>query len=232
VFLSDLAIFNSSPAAHPGRPAGCGGAWGSRMADFANWATRMKTAFWPAGTFARACAANRRSTIIDSVAACVREIMVERSSWTGSAALLRAGADRSGDGMSRGSTGWPKNPRALAGRLRRAQTFLRALGIDISFSREGRAGSRIIRMHTTLANSVSTLSSVRDDKPPPQPADDMCETCPIGQASATAADDADCLRPRCRLRSPPMIRDAALTILTASSSERCDAPAEHRPPNP
>ena len=27
------------------------------------------------------------------------------------------------------SIGWPKNPRALAGRLRRAQTFLRALGI-------------------------------------------------------------------------------------------------------
>ena len=40
-------------------------------------------------------------------------------------------------------TGWPKNPRALVGRLRRAQTFLRALGIDITFSREGRAGSRI-----------------------------------------------------------------------------------------
>ena len=42
--------------------------------------------------------------------------MTERSSWTGSAAdLLRAGADRSGGGISRDSTGWPKNPRALAG---------------------------------------------------------------------------------------------------------------------
>src|SRR5207249_1065365 len=36
----------------------------------------------------------------------------------------------------------------------RAQTFLRTLGIEITFSREGRAGSRIIRMHTTLENTV------------------------------------------------------------------------------
>src|SRR5947199_8010555 len=80
--------------------------------------------------------------------------MTERSSWTGSAAdLLRAGADRSGGGISRDSTGWPKNPRALAGRLRRAQTFLRVLGIVITFSRAPEAGlsgcvhSRIYRPH-------------------------------------------------------------------------------------
>ena len=40
---------------------------------------------------------------------------------------------------------WAKNPRALAGRLRRAQTFLRTLGIEVTFSREGRTGSRMIR---------------------------------------------------------------------------------------
>ena len=41
---------------------------------------------------------------------------------------------------------WAKNPRALAGRLRRAQTFLRMLDIDIAFGREGRSGARMIRM--------------------------------------------------------------------------------------
>ena len=50
-------------------------------------------------------------------------------------------------------------------RLRRAQTFLRVLGIDITFSREGRAGSRIIRMRATLENTVCTVSSVRDPGP-------------------------------------------------------------------
>src|SRR5262245_43038440 len=130
-----------------------------RMADFAIWATACETALWPVGTFARAYGANRWSAIegmidADPVAACVREIVAERSSWTGSAAdLLRAGADRNSISSP---TGWPKNPRALAGRLRRAQTFLRALGIDIAFSREGRAGSRIIRIRATQENTVCT----------------------------------------------------------------------------
>jgi hypothetical protein len=141
-----------------------------RMADFALWTTACETAFWPAGTFARAYVANRRATIediidADPVATRVREIMAERSSWTGSATdLLRAGADRSADSIYK-DDGWPKSPRALAGRLRRAQTFLRVLGIEVAFGREGRAGSRVIRMHTRLANTVSTVSSVRRGSP-------------------------------------------------------------------
>jgi hypothetical protein len=136
-----------------------------RMADFALWAAACETMLWPAGTFGRAYDANRRAamesfTDADPVATWVREIVAERSSWTGSAAdLLRAGAGRSNNGTPRDSTGWPKTPRALAGRLRRAQTFLRALGIDITFSREGRAGSRIIRIVATQENTVSTVSS-------------------------------------------------------------------------
>ena len=120
-----------------------------RMADFVLWAAACEPALWPAGTFARAYAANRRTAIegmidADPVAACVRDIMAERSSWAGSAAeLWRADAHRSSHDLLSERTGWPKNARALAGRLRRAQTFLRALGIDITFSREGRAGSRI-----------------------------------------------------------------------------------------
>jgi hypothetical protein len=112
-----------------------------RMADFVLWGAACETALWPPGTFGGAYEANRRAAIegtidADPVAACAREIMAERSSWTGSAAeLLRAGAARSADGTSRDGTGWPKNPRALAGRLRRAQTFLRVLGIDITFSK-------------------------------------------------------------------------------------------------
>ena len=59
-------------------------------------------------------------------------------------------------------------PRALAGRLRRAQTS-RALGIEISFSREGRGGARIIRITASHENSceniVSTVSTVSDREP-------------------------------------------------------------------
>jgi hypothetical protein len=122
-----------------------------RMADFAIWATACETAFWPSGTFARAYAANRRAaveTVIDAdpVAACVRDIMAEQAMWTGTAAdLLQAGLERGSDGWKNGA-GWPRSARALAGRLRRSQTFLRTLGIEVTFSREGRAGRRTIRL--------------------------------------------------------------------------------------
>jgi hypothetical protein len=149
-----------------------------RMADFALWATACETALWPAGTFARAYAVNRSVAVegvfdADPVAACVREIMAKRSAWTGCAAdLLRTEAGLAGHGFSSGSLGWPKNPRALAGRLRRVQTALRTLGIEITFGREGRAGTRIIRMSKAPENTVGTVSNVRDDEarsgqPPP-----------------------------------------------------------------
>jgi hypothetical protein len=71
---------------------------------------------------------------------------------------LQIGANRSG---------WPKSPRALAGRLRRAQSFLRTLGIEIVFGREGRLGMRTIRIMATdenrFHNIVSTVSRISDN---------------------------------------------------------------------
>ena len=70
---------------------------------------------------------NRRAAIeniidTDPVAALVREIMADRGQWTGSVTdLVQAGPSR---------FGWPKSPRPLAGRLRRAQTFLRRLRLS------------------------------------------------------------------------------------------------------
>ena len=144
---------------------------------------------WPTGTFTRAYAANREAAIesiidADPIAAFVRELMSRRSLWTGSAAdLLRVSLEQTGQ-ISNGAP-WLKNPRVLAGHLRRAQTSLRARGIDIVFNREGRAGNRIIRIRTSLENTVSTVSnvsSVRGDGPDPRPA---------VQAPRTAAGDAD-----------------------------------------
>jgi hypothetical protein len=135
------------------------------MADFALWAAACETALWPAGTFARACAANRRAAIesiaeADPLATCVRALMMDRTTWTGSASdFLRLCAERARADISSGAP-WAKNPRALAGRLRRAQTFLRTLGIEITFSREGRTGTRMIRVSTSAESSVSTVSIV------------------------------------------------------------------------
>jgi hypothetical protein len=133
-----------------------------RMADFALWGAACETALWPAGTFMQAYQANRRAVVedvveADPVATCVRMIMAQNTSWNGTAAdLLRIGTDCAGDGLG---PRWPQNPRALAGRLRRAQTALRTLGIEIAFDRHGHAGTRVISMRS-VTNSVATVSSV------------------------------------------------------------------------
>src|SRR6266851_1839729 len=91
--------------------------------------------------------------------------------------------------------------------LRRAQAFLRALGIEIAFSREGRAGSRVIRMRSSPENTVSTVStvsSIRDsgsgadsEQQPWGPAYPVCDDSrrpgsrPTLQVPSRAADDAD-----------------------------------------
>jgi hypothetical protein len=60
-----------------------------------------------------------------------------------------------------------KKPRALAGRLRRAQPFLRTLGIEIVFGREGRFGTRTISItaigENQLHDTVSTVSRVSNN---------------------------------------------------------------------
>src|SRR5262249_15137182 len=123
-----------------------------RMADFALWATACESAFRPAGTLDAAYSNNRRDAIenivdADPVAAHVREVMADRAQWNGSASDLLQGINVGGNAMAPWTrSGWPRSPRALAGRLRRAQTPLRALGIEIVFGREGRLGTRTIRI--------------------------------------------------------------------------------------
>jgi hypothetical protein len=158
--LLDVAEHGLRTLARPGcHPRGL-----PRMADFTLWATACETALWPAGTFARAYEANRRAAIEnlvdgDPVASRVRDIMARYKTWTGTAAeLLRLGLEGTGNSNWGNATGWPKNPRALAGRLRRAQPGLRSLGIDIVFSREGRAGTRIIAMSSSIERTVCTVS--------------------------------------------------------------------------
>jgi hypothetical protein len=143
-----------------------------RMADFALWTTACESAFRPAGTLETAYSNNRRNAVesiveADPVAAHVRELMADRAQWTGSASdLLQIGVNVGGNTMSAWTrSGWPRSPRALAGRLRRVQTSLRALGIEIAFGREGRLGTRTIRITAIgehqSGNTVSTVSRVR-----------------------------------------------------------------------
>jgi hypothetical protein len=130
-----------------------------RMADFALWATACETALWPAGTFWSAYCGNRDEAVegvieADPIAASVRAVMAKRTEWTGTASdLLGALAEAAGERVAKSKT-WPDSPRALAGRLRRAASFLRKIGIEISFAREGRARTRTILIATAPSHAA------------------------------------------------------------------------------
>jgi len=146
-----------------------------RMADFAVWATACETALWPAGTFWSAYCENRDEAVesvldADPVAAAVRTMMAEaqRTVWTGTASdLLGVLEEAAGERIAKAKT-WPDSPRALAGRLRRAASFLRKVGIKVSFEREGRARTRVIRITaaaTDPADDPRTVASGADGRP-------------------------------------------------------------------
>jgi hypothetical protein len=147
-----------------------------RMADFALWATACETALWPQGTFWSAYCGNRDDAVdgvidADPIAAAVRAAMTTRTEWTGTASeLLGALAEMVGERVVKSKT-WPDSPRALAGRLRRAATFLRKIGIDIGFEREGRARTRMIRMTTTGKSASPETQGAQPSASSTPPAD-------------------------------------------------------------
>src|SRR5215831_18892233 len=160
-----------------------------RMADFALWATACETALWPAGTFRSAYCRNRDEAVegvidTDPIAAAVRAVMATRTVWTGTASdLLGALAEVEGERVVKSRT-WPDSPRALAGRLRRAATFLRKIGIEIGFAREGRARTRTI--HITTAHALPGLEHA--GAPPSEPS--ASSALPLNVNSANGFADA------------------------------------------
>jgi len=144
-----------------------------RMADFALWASACETALWPAGTFWTAYCGNRNEAVesvldADPVAAAVRAVMLERTEWKGTATdLLGALAEMAGERIAKSKT-WPNGPQALSGRLRRAATFLRNIGIEIDYMKEGRTRTRIIHITaaaTDPADDPRTVASGADGRP-------------------------------------------------------------------
>ena len=136
-----------------------------RMADFAHWATACETAVWPAGTFIDAYMGNRAHTVdsvieADEVASTVRAWMADRTDWSGTASDLRTRlSEHAGAAVTNGKT-WPSTPRALSGRLRRAATFLRTVGVHIDFDQKvGRNRTRLITIATGPDQSVPSTSA-------------------------------------------------------------------------
>jgi hypothetical protein len=125
-----------------------------RMADFALWVTACEPALNMPCTFEAAYSDNRTQateTVIEAnpVAEAVRTLMNYRTEWAGTATqLLEELSDIAGDTIKR-SKHWPGAAHVLSGRLRRAATFLRKVGIEIDLgTRQGHASNKIIRITT------------------------------------------------------------------------------------
>lgn len=132
-----------------------------RMADFAVWTTACEPALWPDGTFWAAYCGNRDDAIesvieADPIATTVRALMAEQTEWTGTALELLGALEARADERVVKSKTWPNGPRAVSGRLRRAATFLRKIGIEIGFERGGHARTRIIRITATHSLAPDT----------------------------------------------------------------------------
>ena len=134
------------------------------MADCALWATACETALWPAGTFGAAYAGNRDEMVdsvieADPVGSAIRSMMSQRTEWTGTASDLLGVLNEEVVEKGRRNKAWPTMASALSGRVRRAATFLRSVGIDITFERKGRGRTRIIRITRGLEDVLTRSSA-------------------------------------------------------------------------
>ena len=148
-----------------------------RMADFATWATAAEPAFGVKGvSFAEAYKGNRESAndlVLDaSLVAQAVKIFINDDHFTGTATELLALLNQKVSDETRRQKFWPKNGRALSGKLRRVAPNLRQIGISVEFGSDGtgKGKSRAIRLEKLpdLASQSSQPSqdSVSHEEPP------------------------------------------------------------------
>jgi hypothetical protein len=132
-----------------------------RMADFAKWVVAGEHALWQPGHFMSAYAENREQGQVDlleadPVAAAVEKFLREQgelsagaadrpTAWRGTMGELLEALNLNVDSEVGRDRRWPRDPRALAGRLRRAQPGLRKLGIEMVDGKRSN-GRRLIEL--------------------------------------------------------------------------------------
>ena len=196
-----------------------------RMADFALWATACEGVLWKEGTFCRAYAGNRDEAVdsvieADPVGSAICSMMSMRTEWTGTASdLLGVLAEVAGDRVAKSKT-WPNSPRALSGQLRRAATFLRKIGINIDYTKKGRARTRVIYIRAT--DTVPDYGGAQPSAPSAPSAGS--EKTALGNGSSdtplrTVATPADANR----LSDQPTVRNNANDSANADGADGADA---------
>jgi hypothetical protein len=128
-----------------------------RMADFALWVAAGERALWQPGRCMSAYAENQDQTQVDLMEAdtvatkiekFMRDFPPERE-WRGTMEQLLENLNNIADLKVTQDPRWPKSPRAMGGRLKRAQPILRRLGVDVLEPMNSN-GRRLIRMRRKL----------------------------------------------------------------------------------
>src|SRR5436190_19752774 len=89
--------------------------------------------------------------------------MSAQTEWKGTASNLLVALGKVVDEHIAKSKTWPA--RALSGRLRRAATFLRKIGIEVDFKKEGKARSRIVHITASAPENAGTQPSAPSAQP-------------------------------------------------------------------
>jgi len=137
-----------------------------RMADFTVWGMAIAEAMGiDARRFLEAYAKNctqQHDVVIETspVATAIVRLMEEERKWEGSPGqLLERLNTIAGDlGINTRGKGWPQQPSSLGQALRRLQTTLQGVGIELEVTRTKR--QRIVRLFRREENLVSPLSPV------------------------------------------------------------------------
>jgi hypothetical protein len=139
-----------------------------RMADAARWVTAAEPILgWPSGTFVGAYHRNHQEghhvAIDTSLVGEPLQRLVSTGEWRGTVGdLLTTLAQLAGESATR-QRGWPANPRALTGALKRLAPSLRASGIV--FERLERTDSaRPILLRHMGGATVTTVTTVTDER--------------------------------------------------------------------
>jgi hypothetical protein len=210
-----------------------------RMADFALWATACETS---PGAFMRAYENNRASAVevvleADLVAVAVRKLMADDQEWSGTAAQLLSALSELVDESHRRGRDWPTAANTLSGRLRRAATNLRKVGVEVQFERLPHIRTRIIRI--TVARQPDK-DRERSSPPSPPPADSKSLNGGNGLAGDDVGDDGGTMGPMDRPDRPQTVPTKSLKNnggtdgddgdddLRTQSSEADDEPACRR----
>jgi hypothetical protein len=165
-----------------------------RMADFALWVTAAEPALpWSAGSFMKAYMGNRAEAVelsleADCVAVAVREHMADKSTWTGKPSELYEELEKRVPENTKRSKAWPKAAHKLTGRLKRAATFLRAVGIHIEEERSARKRTVTITRKVTESSVISVTSVINKENQAVE--DDALKFTSVTPGNEASHDDA------------------------------------------